>query len=121
MATRKLRVGLIGAGWQSETHLRGYKLSGKAEIVAIADPKEAMARSVMGKLALDCRYYDDYRKLLADPAVEAVSVVAPNTFHSEITVAAAKAGEHLLAEKPFVTNQAEAKASWEALVVVELD
>ena len=115
MAGKKLKVGIIGAGWQAENHLRGYQRSGKAEIVAVADPREDTARALMKKFGFEAKRHDSYQKLLADPEVEAVSILAPNKFHSEITVAAAKAGKHMLAEKPFVTNPAEAKASWDAL------
>ena len=115
MAGKKLKVGIIGAGWQAENHLRGYLRSGKAEIVAVADLKEEMARGLMKKFDFRAKCYDSYQNLLADPEVEAVSILAPNKFHSEITIAAARAGKHMLAEKPFVTSPAEAKASWDAL------
>lgn len=112
---RKLKVGIIGAGWQADNHLNGYMKSGKAEIVAIADVKEASARGLMKKYGLECKYYDSYKKLLEDREVEAVSICAPNKYHSEITIAAAEAGKHMLAEKPFVTSVEEAKKSYEAI------
>jgi predicted dehydrogenase len=112
---KKLKIGIIGAGWQSENHIIGYLKSGKAEIVAIADIKEDSARALMSKFNLNVKFYDDYKKMLTDPEVEAVSICAPNKYHSEITVAVAEAGKHMLAEKPFVTNPEEAKKSYEAI------
>lgn len=112
---RKLKIGIIGAGWQADHHLNGYMKSGKTEIVAITDIKESSARQLMKKYGLDCKYYDDYKKLLDDRDVEVVSICAPNTYHCEITVAAAEAGKHMLAEKPFVTSVEEAKRSYDAI------
>jgi len=113
--TKKLKIGMIGAGWQAENHLQGYMKSGKAEVVAIADVKKESAYNLMTKFNLKAAYYDSYQKLLADPDVQAVSICAPNKYHSAITVSAADAGKHILAEKPFVTSPDEAKNTWEAL------
>lgn len=112
---QKLKVGIIGAGWQAENHVNGYLKSGKAEIVAVADVKEEAARAFLTKFGLKAKAYGSYRDLLKDPEVQAVSICAPNKFHSEITVASAEAGKHMLAEKPFVTGPEEAKRSWVAL------
>ena len=113
--TKKLKVGIIGAGWQAENHITGYLKSGKADIVAISDIKEQAVQELIKKYSLNCRYYNDYRKLLEDFEVEAISICAPNKLHSEITVAAANAGKHMLAEKPFVTSPEEALNSYNAI------
>jgi predicted dehydrogenase len=110
-----LRVGIIGAGWIAGHHMRGYRRSGKAEIVAVADPTESNAAKFMRENGISCTYYPDYQALLADPKVQSVSICAPNKYHSEITIAAARAGKHILAEKPFVTSPDEARASYAAL------
>jgi predicted dehydrogenase len=112
---KKLKVGLIGTGWIAGHHINGYRRSGKAEVVAVADVNEKTARDYMQRNGLDCKYYKDYRDLLADSEVQAVSICVPNKYHSEVTVAAANAGKHMLAEKPFVTNPEEARASYAAI------
>lgn len=111
----RLKIGIIGAGWQAENHLRGYMKSGKAEIVAVADVREGAAQALLDKFGLQARICSGYKDLLADKDVQAVSICAPNKYHGEITVAAAEAGKHILAEKPFVTNPKEAQKSWQAL------
>ena len=113
--TTPLRVGLIGTGWIAQHHVSGYRRSGQAEIVAVADVKEDAARQFMAAHGLKCRYYSNYRDLLADPNVQAVSICVPNKFHSEVTLAAASAGKHVMAEKPFVTSPEEAQRSYRAL------
>jgi predicted dehydrogenase len=111
----KLKVGIIGTGWIASHHMNGYRRSGKAEVVAVADVNERAAQDFMHRQNLNCKYYSDYHLLLNDPAVQSVSICAPNKYHSEMTVAAANAGKHMLAEKPFVTNVDEARRSYAAL------
>ncbi|MCW5575606.1 MAG: Gfo/Idh/MocA family oxidoreductase [Burkholderiales bacterium] len=55
------------------------------------------------------RLYDDYRKLLADPGIDAVVLATPHNIHAELIVAAAKAGKHVFTEKPFTMTTGSAK------------
>jgi predicted dehydrogenase len=112
---KKLKVGIIGTGWIAGHHMSGYRRSGKAEVVAVSDINEKAARAFMAKEGLTCQYYSDYKDLLKDAEVQSVSICAPNKYHSDMTVAAANAGKHIMAEKPFVTNVDEAKRTWDAL------
>ena len=111
----KLKVGIIGTGWISHNHMNGYIRSGKAEIVAVSDINEKAAKEFISKYGLNVKYYSNYIDLLADSNIQAVSICAPNKFHSEITVAAANAGKDVLCEKPFVSSIEEAKNSYEAI------
>ena len=111
----KLKVGIIATGWIADHHASGYLKSGRAEIVAVSNRTEENARKLMAKHGLDCSYYADYRQLLEDSNVQAVSICLPNKFHSEATVAAAQAGKDILCEKPFVTSIREAESSLQAI------
>lgn len=53
--------------------------------------------------------YDDYARLLADPEVEAVYIATPNALHADEAIAAARAGKHVLCDKPLATGTAEAE------------
>lgn len=112
---KMLNVGIIGAGWIANHHVTGYLKNSRANIVAVADPNEDAARKLVQEHGLDCKYYGDYAQLLGDSMVDAVSICAPNKYHSEITVAAANAGKNILAEKPFVSSAEEAKNSLRAI------
>jgi predicted dehydrogenase len=112
-----LRVGIVGAGWMGHVHARAYRRLGqhwpdlpvRPEVVAVADSVDAAAE----RFALahgDVTLHRGWRELLADPAIDAVSVTAPNHLHREIGVAVAQAGKHLWIEKPVGLGVADAEA-----------
>ena len=71
----------------------------RARLVVVADSVEERARGAAGRLGYG-RWTTDWRDALADPAVEAVSICAPNYLHREMAIAAAEAGKHFWGEKP---------------------
>jgi predicted dehydrogenase len=102
-----LKVGIIGAGWMGHVHARAYQrvrqhwpeLDVRPELVAVADSSTA-ASEVLARSHGDLAQYAEWKELLADPEISAVSVTAPNFLHREIGVAVAEAGKHLWIEKP---------------------
>lgn len=106
------RVGVIGTGGIAQTHVIGYQAAG-AEVVALCDvdPKTLANRQKQWQVA---NSYSDYNELIADPTISAVSVCTPNATHHPITIAAAKAGKHVLCEKPISLDLAQAEEMIEA-------
>ncbi|MCL6455111.1 MAG: Gfo/Idh/MocA family oxidoreductase [Alicyclobacillus sp.] len=94
-----LQVGVIGAGSISSLHLGSYQKNPEAVIYAICDLNEERARAKAEQYGAE-KVYTDYRALLADPRVEAVSICTWNNTHAEIAIAALDAGKHVLVEKP---------------------
>jgi len=108
MELKKLNIGVIGAGSISELHFQAYQHMGEAvQMYAVCDLNEARAREKADKYGAT-QVYDDYRKLLADPAVDAVSICTWNNTHAEISIAALQAGKHVLVEKPLCRTVEEA-------------
>jgi len=104
----KLRVGLIGAGAIAQgCHLPGYAKDDRAELVAIADPAVARHKEVT-KAYGDLAPYTEYGKMLKEQSLDVVSVCTPNKYHAAATIAALKAGCHVLCEKPMSVNLREA-------------
>ncbi|MCA0296484.1 MAG: Gfo/Idh/MocA family oxidoreductase [Actinobacteria bacterium] len=112
---REIGVGVIALGWMGRLHSRGFaqvgerypELGVKARLVAAADPVEANQEAA---LALGfSRAVGDYADLLADPAIEAVSICAPNFLHHEIALAAIAAGKHFWIEKPMGVNASQSR------------
>lgn len=92
-----LRVGLIGAGGIAATHYRGYVAAG-AQVLGFADPFAPTRERREKEWGIPG--YASAEELLKVEGLEAVSVCTPNAFHYEGTIQAAKAGKHVLCEKP---------------------
>lgn len=110
----KLHWGMIGCG--SAATVKGglgIRSSAKSELVAVADTAEAAARRYAAEYHVP-RWYTRGQELIDDPVVEAVYVAVPNRFHCEYTIAAARAGKHVLCEKPFGTSLEENRQMIEA-------
>jgi predicted dehydrogenase len=84
----------------------GFRRAERAEVVAIASRDAATARSVADALDIP-RAHGSYQALLDDPEVDAVYVPLPNHLHAEWSIAALRAGKHVLCEKPMALSAAE--------------
>ncbi len=108
---RKLKVGLIGTGGIARgCHIPGYQsLPDECEIVWACDTNLDLAQDVAKTHDIP-KVTADYRDLLADPTLDAVSVTTPNKHHLKPTVDALNAGKHVLCEKPLAMDGDEARA-----------
>ncbi|HMQ30778.1 MAG TPA: Gfo/Idh/MocA family oxidoreductase, partial [Chloroflexaceae bacterium] len=99
---------LVGAGVFGERHAQAYSRHHAAELVAVCDLDLPRAEGVAARYG--ARYAtDDLARVLADPAVRAVSVATPDHAHREVAVACARAGKGLLVEKPLATTVEDAE------------
>ncbi|BBH22837.1 oxidoreductase [Paenibacillus baekrokdamisoli] len=105
---KKLNIGVIGAGSISGSHLEGYAACEDAVIFAICDLNETRAKAAADKYGAT-KVYTDYRELLADPEIDAVSICTWNNSHAEISIAALHAGKNVMCEKPLCKTMEEAK------------
>ncbi|MDU0200492.1 MULTISPECIES: Gfo/Idh/MocA family oxidoreductase [Paenibacillus] len=105
----KLQVAVIGAGSISEMHLRSYQGNPDVELYAICDLNEERAKAKAEKYGIN-RVFTDYKELLADSAIDAVSICTWNNSHAPISIAALEAGKHVLTEKPLCKTVEEALA-----------
>lgn len=103
-----LKIGVVGAGSISNSHLGSYQNNERADIYAVCDINEARAKDKADQYGAD-KVYTDYRELVADPAIDAVSICTWNNSHVEIAIAALEAGKNVLVEKPLCTTVEEAK------------
>ena len=107
----KIRLGLIGASvrgtWSARSHLPALQASSDVELTAVcttrADSAEAARRAWGARLA-----FDDWRKMIASPEIEAVAVVVRVPSHYAPTKAALEAGKHVYCEWPLGRTTAEA-------------
>jgi predicted dehydrogenase len=105
----RVRIGVLGASRFAPMILI-KPAQGNAEVVvaAVADRDVSCARAFAAKHGI-ARVHDSYEALVADPDLDAVYIVLPNSLHGRWTRAALAAGKHVLCEKPFTANAAEAR------------
>jgi predicted dehydrogenase len=112
-----LGVGVIGFGWMGRVHAQAYaRLPHHFPDLPVTVVPVAVADGVPGRAQDAARQFgfssasDDWRDVVADPRVAAVSVTAPNFLHREIGTAVAHAGKHLWIEKPVGLTADDARA-----------
>jgi predicted dehydrogenase len=107
--TGALRWGILStANIATQKVIPGVRRAERSEIVAIASRDGALARSWAERLAIPTAHAS-YEALLADPDVDAVYIPLPNHLHREWSIAAARAGKHVLCEKPLALTAADAE------------
>jgi predicted dehydrogenase len=96
-----LRIGIIGAQFAAHLHLNNYKsLRGvKVEIPAVASRTMGSAETLAKKFGIP-EAVDDYRRLLDRKDIDAVDICVPTDLHHEFIIQAARAGKHVICEKP---------------------
>ena len=105
---RKIKWGVLGtANIARGCTIPGMRLAENCELYAIAGRNLEKAERFRAEFGFE-RAYGSYEALLADPAVEAVYIPLPNTLHHEWVIKAAKAGKHILCEKPLAPNAEKA-------------
>nr|WP_045250493.1 Gfo/Idh/MocA family oxidoreductase [Microbacterium azadirachtae] len=118
---KNLNVGLISVGWMGRLHSRAYlatahhypELPVRAVLKCAADPDAGSRSHATDTLGYQ-EVVSDYRELLADPAIDLVSICAPNFLHHEIALAAASAGKPFWIEKPMGRSAQESREIAEA-------
>jgi predicted dehydrogenase len=99
-----LRMAIIGAGTWGEAHANIYAAHPNVELIAICDLNKEKADQFARKHDLREKYYD-YREMLDRCNCDAVAIVTPDFLHTEIAIACAQAGKHMLIEKPLATKR----------------
>jgi len=96
-----VRVGVVGGGRFGTNHLRTFRqleYSGRVKLVALADVSTKVLEEQ--HKAFNVKGYQKYEEMLSKEDLDAVTVVTPDHLHKEIAIAAARAGKHILVEKP---------------------
>ena len=105
---QKFKTALFGTGFVGRVHLEGIRRLGYVELYAIGEPQIEKARQLADEFGVE-RTEADYRRILEDPAVDAVHICTPNALHFPIAKDALQAGKHVICEKPLATCIAQAR------------
>lgn len=113
---KEMKIGMIGAGFMAKAHAIAYAgmpmFFWPAPVLpvkqTIVDIREETARESAKRLGF-ASYETDWRKMIEDPQIDIVDICTPNNVHAEIAIAAAKAGKHILCEKPMALTSQQAE------------
>jgi myo-inositol 2-dehydrogenase/D-chiro-inositol 1-dehydrogenase len=104
-----IKVGVIGTGGIGNRHLSEYAQQSRVKIQAVADINAEAAKQAAKQYDIP-HVYTDYRDLLSEQEIQAVTVAVPPFLHKEVVVAAAEAGKHVHCEKPMALTLKDADA-----------
>ncbi len=114
IVARKIRWGVIStAEIGTGKVIPGMQRSKRGVVAAIASRDLKRAKRAAAKLGIE-KAYGSYEALIADPTIDAIYNPLPNNLHIDWTIAALKAGKHVLCEKPFGMNAKDASRVLEA-------
>ena len=122
MMTKVMNVAMIGGGFMGKAHAMAYAAMPMFFWPAPAIPHRKVVVDVTDSAAETARLrfgFDeassDWRAVIARPEIDVVDICTPNNVHAEIAIAAAKAGKHIICEKPLARTVEEARAMAEAV------
>jgi predicted dehydrogenase len=110
---KELGIGLIGTGFMGKAHAIAYRTALSAfpdiptpRLVAVADANGGAAEKAAHQYGFES-FTGDWKALIANPAVDVVSITTPNSMHKEMALASISAGKHVHCEKPLSPNLAD--------------
>lgn len=108
-----LRAGVVGIGWAGQQHMAAYHEAAGVELVAIAGMEADVRAELAEKYGIEATY-PDWESMIARGDLDVVSVAVPTFLHAPITIAALRAGAHVLSEKPIARTGEEGQSMVEA-------
>src|SRR5262249_23308687 len=115
MHMKKYNVGIIGYGWVATAHIPAINATSLGQVTAVCSSRELDSQELSDKYGGTISAYNDLDAMLADPEIHVVSVCSYPYDHAKQVVAAAKAGKHLIIEKPLCLSLKDLRAMQKAL------
>ena len=112
-AVKQIKVGIIGCGVIAPCHIGSYLKLPEVRVVHLCDKVPAKAEKLAKEYGIG-KVSQDYKELLADPEVDAVSICTDHASHSQIAVDALNAGKHVICEKSLASSKEKLDAMLEA-------
>lgn len=101
---KKYNVGIIGYGWVATAHIPAINASRQARVTAIYSSRPQDDNELTARHGTPIRSFTDLDAMLADPDIHIVSICSFSNLHAEHAIKAAKAGKHLIIEKPLALS-----------------
>ncbi|PYV41458.1 MAG: oxidoreductase, partial [Acidobacteria bacterium] len=104
----KVKVGIIGSQFEADIHAASFQIvPDEAEVVAVSSPTPGHPEELARKYGIP-RVFHDYGEMLREKDIEMVTIAAPNRLHASMTIDIARAGKHVVCEKPLCMTLEEA-------------
>jgi predicted dehydrogenase len=107
---KKYNVGIIGYGWVATAHIAAINATKQAQVTAIYSSRALDSSELSAKWGGQVTAYDDLDAMLADDSIHAVSVCSYPQQHAAHVIAAARAGKHIITEKPLALSWKDCQA-----------
>src|SRR5258705_3977371 len=105
----KVKVGIVGSQFEADIHAASFKMASEhAEVLAVASPTPGNAAALAKRYGIP-RVFKDYREMIKERDLEMVTIAAPNMLHAQMTADCARAGKHVVCEKPLAMTIEEAE------------
>lgn len=111
--TRRLRMGLVGPGFIATQHVEAVRRLGHVDVIALAGSSLESAERKASDLTIE-RAYGSWEQLIADPDVDVVHNTTPSYLHLPVSLAALRAGKHVVSDKPLALDSVECRQLCEA-------
>ena len=99
---KKLNVAILGAGAVTPHHINALRQIDDAEVTYVCRRDESKIKEFADEF--DLKWTTDYKELLANPDIDVIDITLPSGLHAKYGIAAAKAGKHVVVEKPIDVN-----------------
>jgi predicted dehydrogenase len=96
----ELNVGIVGLGWVAGAHIETFKTVSGARVSGVSSRRRLDESELEATYGVPLKVYGSYEEMLADPDIDIVDICTPHHLHAEQSIAAARAGKHLIIEKP---------------------
>jgi UDP-N-acetyl-2-amino-2-deoxyglucuronate dehydrogenase len=107
---KKFNVGVVGYGWAAGAHIAAINATPMAQVVAVCSSRRLDAGQLSARHGAELRTFTKYQEMLRQPDLDAISICSYHRQHKEHAVAAAKAGKHIICEKPLALSLPDVRA-----------
>lgn len=110
-----LKIGIVGLGSVAGAHIEAFKNTKGANVTAVNSRRELNETQLEQRFGIPLKVYQDYEEMLKDPSLDIIDICTEHPLHPGQAIAAARAGKHLVIEKPIALNYKDAKKVGEAI------
>jgi predicted dehydrogenase len=107
---KPFNVGIVGYGWAATAHLPAINATRRGRVTRICSSRPLDAAGLSARHGCALQTGSDYAAMLADPDIHVVSICSYHAQHKEQAIAAARAGKHIICEKPLALSLADVRA-----------